>query len=616
MKKCFILTTLLLSTLSICEAIVLKNHTEKTVFAGIYYVEANIFGKSKGPAQRISSAITLAPHTKTLLDRPDYAFCCNREIIFSVNKQDVSVTIEKEKYKTLPTIDAGWAHGNKFHIAYDDTLLQGYDYIDWKIYHVTSLFDTFIDSIIAQHSQHSYAQTAATSFPDSSIPIAEKTFVTERKKIVKAKLEDLLQMPIENEYIPCIGVCMSGGGMRAAMAALGLFEGLNQINMLDTLTYACGLSGSTWFLSQYVYAGLPLGSYHGLFLDALCVPHFFSISSVTDMLWKKYAFGQQMSIVDLYGVYLANTFFHHLPNENDRQKITLSELGAHALPEKMPYPLFTAGETNEAFHWTTFSPHMCSCETLKMNCPPWAFGRTFVNGTSTNFAPEQSLGFMMGIWGSALSGSLEEMLATQAHLLDEWLYNSLQGVLSVTGLDDIRFATIKMHNPMYQVDHTPYKKKKDLIFVDAGYEYNLPIMPLVQNERKADVIFILDASANALEIPVEMQKAENHLRSIGIALPKFEYELFGKQQIVIMHDTQNPQAPLLIYVAAVQNDTYSTTFDPKTAIPETYPTTRFLYEREDVEQFAGLLKHNIAENKERIYAAIKEHIMLKTELVV
>jgi hypothetical protein len=75
--------------------------------------------------------------------------------------------------------------------------------------------------------------------------------------------ESLPLMPAEHEALmnrergktagaPRVGVCFSGGGLRAMFSALGFSIGLQDQGLLDSTSYAAGLSGSTWFLMKWL----------------------------------------------------------------------------------------------------------------------------------------------------------------------------------------------------------------------------------------------------------------------------------------------------------------------------------------------------------------------------
>ena len=44
--------------------------------------------------------------------------------------------------------------------------------------------------------------------------------------------------------MPCVGLCLSGGGVRAMAAALGTLTAAEEMGVLGCCTYVAGLSGA------------------------------------------------------------------------------------------------------------------------------------------------------------------------------------------------------------------------------------------------------------------------------------------------------------------------------------------------------------------------------------
>ena len=123
---------------------------------------------------------------------------------------------------------------------------------------------------------------------------------------------------------------MSGGGVRAAICSYGFIAGLHEIGLFDAVTYAVGLSGSTWLLSSFLEVGKPVTEFRQEFLKAVAQEHLLAPAAITDTFLQKYVYKQSLSIVDLYGVYLANKFFRNLPTDIERQRVWFSALrGSH-----------------------------------------------------------------------------------------------------------------------------------------------------------------------------------------------------------------------------------------------------------------------------------------------
>ncbi|KAG2468198.1 PA24F phospholipase, partial [Polypterus senegalus] len=73
----------------------------------------------------------------------------------------------------------------------------------------------------------------------------ESLAVEERKMKCAEALGKLPEMHISEDQVPVIAVLGSGGGVRAMLSLLGSLSGLQEIGVLDCVTYICGVSGST-----------------------------------------------------------------------------------------------------------------------------------------------------------------------------------------------------------------------------------------------------------------------------------------------------------------------------------------------------------------------------------
>uniref|UniRef100_W5LVE0 PLA2c domain-containing protein n=1 Tax=Lepisosteus oculatus TaxID=7918 RepID=W5LVE0_LEPOC len=87
-------------------------------------------------------------------------------------------------------------------------------------------------------------------FRASYIRVAETLCEEERKAIQKRKIKiqnalRSLQIPCDAACVPPIAMLGSGGGLRAMVALMGTLSELGAQNLLDTIMYLCGVSGST-----------------------------------------------------------------------------------------------------------------------------------------------------------------------------------------------------------------------------------------------------------------------------------------------------------------------------------------------------------------------------------
>ncbi|KFO82909.1 Cytosolic phospholipase A2 epsilon, partial [Cuculus canorus] len=80
----------------------------------------------------------------------------------------------------------------------------------------------------------------------------EQDFIHKRKKVVAAALKDILQLEedLQNDEVPVIAIMTTGGGTRALTAMYAHLLSVQELNVLDCVSYITGLSGTTWTMSN------------------------------------------------------------------------------------------------------------------------------------------------------------------------------------------------------------------------------------------------------------------------------------------------------------------------------------------------------------------------------
>jgi phospholipase A2 len=576
-------------------------------------VHATIWGTSTGPASRRTPYIAIASQCSAMLDRASYIPKMNRELIFSTYKKDLGETLSVDSYKKAARHAAGWSQGTIYDIDEKYNVLQCYTRSEYDKENTESNSDTdnFFSKIQEKYSNHPYAKITANVRSTNELDKNEIQAITNRLAKANNALTEQFGISIADEKTPRIALCLSGGGMRAATCSYGLVAGLADIGILDTITYCASLSGSTWFLTDWILFGQSLDQYYEHYCAALSRMRTVSVNALSSILWPKYIFNQDTSIIDYYGAYLANTFFRQIPDNINRQKVTLSSLGDLIKDGSWPFPLYTAVETSAENHWVTFTPFEVGSDTMHFHIPTWSFGRKFSNGMSVDYAPEQSLGYFMGLWGSALSGSLEDML-NSVEGLNPLLTNALTNVLIDSGLADCRWAEINIHNPLHGYPLSSYRTRniKDLIFMDAGYIYNIPLPPLLKEERAIDIIIVLDVSQDVHKGNTEFKKAITDLTIQGIQLPPINLRNI-KQPISVFTDPDNSHIPTIIYIVPTVEIGYDPLFDPAKEFSTTYNVANFAYSKEAINKITGLMRYIITKNKNLIYQTINDTIAKK-----
>lgn len=380
----------------------------------------------------------------------------------------------------------------------------------------------------------------------------EKEYLTKRLPIAKAAFEKILNIKLEDKHVPTTAIASSGGGYRALLYTLGFFNAMEIIELLDTITYATALSGSTWAVAPWISSDMSLKEYKKYIIK--CVQKEFTKLTDTEELLifdaarVKSIYHQPKNLVDIYGDLLGT---HLLEKHGDkRHMVYLSEQADKIRNGIKPYPIYVAIDANEKIvknqTWYEFTPHEIGNRIDNKYVPTWAYGRKFKNGKSIDNAPEKNLSYHMGTWGSAFGAdvaTIEHAVASRLghQEIIEKILEPIQGDRPVPCYATIANYTRGMN--------TGKKEPKTQTFVDAGTDFNLPIPPCYN--RNIDLIFINDVSAGT--IGNELKKAQAHAKRHNYPFPKINYKNLDKQTISIFKDENNSKAPVVIYMPRISD---------------------------------------------------------------
>ena len=388
----------------------------------------------------------------------------------------------------------------------------------------------------------------------------ELNFRERRKQhIVKAfaKYLDVQEKEIEPEDIPTIAICGSGGGLRALVAGTSSYLSAHEVGLFDCATYTAGVSGSCWLQSLF-YSSLGKADHKTLLrhiksrigthmafpptalkLATSAPTNKFILSGFIEKLKgdPKADFG----LVDIYSLLLGlRLMVPHGDLDVHPQDLKLSNQRAYIEQGQNPMPIYTAvrheiplneDEKEKAtdskalkekvkekakkeawFQWIEMHPWEVGCEEFGAWIPTWSFGRPFSQGRNqvidTGIAlPEIRQSLLLGIWGSAFT-------ATLAHYYKE-IRPLLAGISGFAGLDELleekNQDLIKIHpidpatipNWAFGMEEMLPSSCPDSILkndhiqlMDAGMSNNLPIYPLLRQDRDVDIVIAFDASAD------------------------------------------------------------------------------------------------------------------------
>lgn len=393
---------------------------------------------------------------------------------------------------------------------------------------------------------------------------AEAAYRILREPKVKVALEKFLNRSLDDKKIPVIAFVGSGGGYRAMLGTTGFLVGAENIGLLDTAMYITALSGSTWMLGSWTATGLTCADFR-TYLEGIVIKSIFKVDSLdaremADVFATKLAFNQPITTVDLFGALLANRLLHGF--EEEKQMIYLSKQAERIQDGSWPYPIYTATDGSEKVwqdsHWYEFTPHEIGSAVFGIYVPTWAYGREFFAGKSLDFAPEQTLGFQFGTFGSAYSISFAYAWDMIAESISSVFFRTLIEKYVIAPIKGKRVFWAEVNNYMKGIDNIPnayarLETRNTLKLIDAGITFNLPYPPVSgeRPDRKADVLIFLDSSAG--KVSAELKKVEEYARKRGLKLPAIDYTNLEKKACSIFKDEEDLSVPVIIYMPRVSD---------------------------------------------------------------
>ena len=570
-------------------------------------------------------------------------------------------------------------------------------------------------SKIQQDDAHSRVTTKVTS----NITQKEKDLVNKRQTHSTAMqrsgndyLLELAGQDIAPEHMPTIGLCFSGGGLRAAYQTFGFLRAAKRLGLYYAASHMSSLSGSTWALNGYIASGLSLDDYIARFVPRMTRTLTEQVQSMTSgdiqeillALGKKFYDGKQIGIVDIYGALLAHMFLKEFVQSP--QQYPLSSLEERMESGNYPFVLSTAVLGGPLMRgWAGF-PHRITVEFSPLQIgsreassfvPSWAFGRSFDRGLSQIVTPvdlyigerkistaalgyaraafetavpasrpyilgavtvaqvatelsqlltapyyghELSLGYLMGIWGSAFSvdmyralielyhrlapvnicprdnQSIESIVLITKNMLSVFLtaMGKKISIISPTASDhEIAQALKDSHLAAARVPNFArgmggiLHNLEELTLVDGGFEMinhnalNIGILPLLY--RNLDVITVLDSSyGRGLTGAASLRATSALAEALNLKFPKIKsYEGLDTKHASLIVDPDDLTAPVIIYMPGIANPAYGP-IDPQSAA---FSSENFTYTAQQAHDLMGLTEYNVMQHSDIFQRAIR-----------
>lgn len=526
-----------------------------------------------------------------------------------------------------------------------------------------SLLESIYNTVIT----NPYQDLAATVRVGGGLCDAEKTFVEKRRVVCHSAVEQCIGKSIAPEHTPTIMVMGSGGGIRASLWMLGGLRGLKDIGVLPATTYVGGLSGSTWPLATWMLSAHAFDLFHDEMLDR--ISHSFlqhSVQEQVETLQKMLPLVTEMFLrmiifegtslpspaIVMYGLMLGTAYLG--VDSAELLYRDLAQMGISINSGQEPLPLFTFvvpvrnkkteplgddqladvgpdaeeidivdEDLSEAIKAGKLSYMAAECSPYEVSyldykdfataaIPVWSAGSPFAGGTVSKINPAMPCCLWMGIWGSAISATFQEVYTT--FLKDaqpQALFSALEKLVTAV-FGDARMFTYKARNFTKDMEQVASPKATRHAYVDGGFETCIPVW-IARPERAADVIVVLDASGDVAK-GVDLRKAEDYARRHNLPFPTIDYEKALSQTLTVFDDGAGK--PIVIYIPLMKNSNYDAQFNPWDYMDVTgfLNTFNFIYTPENAKLVDGLATYTIHESAQIIKDAIATAVERKEQV--
>ncbi|KAM8960656.1 cytosolic phospholipase A2 gamma [Pelodytes ibericus] len=233
----------------------------------------------------------------------------------------------------------------------------------------------------------------------------ENIAISERMKKVFQGFQKL-GIETKQDDVPVVAILGSGGSLRAMISLLGILVELSDQGFLDTITYICGTSGSTWCMSS-LYNCNTWSTCMSEMEHNIC-----ERLSKTEWNWKKswekIKKTWQEDVKSLTAVW-AYVVICMMTKETNEYK--LSDHRSACENGTNPYPVYSAVEKSnldrkmhhEPGTWFEFTPHNAGFPAYNCFVSTDLLGSQFKEGKLLKTTPERDLCFLQGLWGSAIA---------------------------------------------------------------------------------------------------------------------------------------------------------------------------------------------------------------------
>ncbi|NWW43974.1 PA24E phospholipase, partial [Pedionomus torquatus] len=440
----------------------------------------------------------------------------------------------------------------------------------------------------------------------------EQDFICKRKKVVAAALKDLLHLDenLQEDEVPVVAVMTTAGGVRSMTAMFGSLLALQELGVLDCVSYISGLSATTWTMAKLYedtdWSQKDLREQIGDIRKHVIKSklHCFSLDHMKyyeKELCQRKQEGHKLSFTDLWGLFI-DCMLH---NQESTHKLSDQQLAVNQ--GQNPLPIYLSLNVKDDFstldfkEWVEFTPYEVGFLKYGAFVRSEDFGSEFFMGHLMKKIPESRMCFLEGTWSNIFSQNFMDAVYLSGHSEDFWhrwtrgterdieehpalpkkpheqptCLSVPKGCLSstlremMTGRPVVStyhnfLKGLQLHNKYLEnesfcmwkdtvLDASPNQLNEMgdyLKLVDTAFFINTSCPPILRPERKVDVILHLNYSGGSQTLPLDL--FSEYCLEHGIPFPGTELSQEDREHLKECYVFEDSlEAPILAYFPMV-----------------------------------------------------------------
>ncbi|NWS56380.1 PA24E phospholipase, partial [Chunga burmeisteri] len=440
----------------------------------------------------------------------------------------------------------------------------------------------------------------------------EQDFICKRKKVVSAALKKVLHLDkdLQEDEVPVVAVMTTAGGVRSMTAMFGSLLALQELGILDCVSYISGLSATTWTMaklyedanwSQNDLRG-PIGDIRKHVIKSKL--HCFSLDRMKyyeKELCERKQEGHKLSFTDLWGLFI-DCMLHQ---QESTQKLSDQQLAVNQ--GQNPLPIYLSLNVKDDFstldfkEWVEFTPYEVGFLKYGAFVRTEDFGSEFFMGHLMKKIPESRICFLEGTWSNIFSQNFMDAVYLSGHSEDFWhrwtqgtkhdieehpallkkpheqttslsipkgcLSNTVREMMTgrpVVSTYHNFLKGLQLHNKYLEnesfcmwkdtvLDSSPNQLNEMgdyLKLVDTAFFINTSCPPILRPERKVDVILHLNYSGGSQTLPLDL--FSEYCLEHGVPFPSTELSQEDREHLKECYVFEDSlEAPILAYFPLV-----------------------------------------------------------------